>query len=77
MSHARIIFTGESRYFQTGVSYGVSTWRDGCPWVVNDLGSKTWLLEPSDWTPVAEPMTIERSQRMLHANEMARRERWA
>lgn len=64
---AQVMVITTSAFFTRGKPYDVIRWNDGTPWVVNDRGSKTWLVEPRMWAPVPEPMTLRRSQDLLHA----------
>lgn len=69
---ARVLVVERSAFFTPGRPYAVIRWNDsGDPWVVNDAGSKTWLLHRHQWAPFPEPMTLARSQELLHANWLA------
>jgi hypothetical protein len=72
---SHVLVTRPSHYFTPGRQYAVMTWNEGTPKVRNDLGSFTWLVDPRGWQAVPEPMTMRRSQELLHARYRADRAR--
>jgi hypothetical protein len=70
---ARVFVTVPSAFFKPNVAYQVRRWHEDAPQVANEVGSFTWLLDARQWAPAHEPLTLARSQELLHARYRASR----